>query len=388
MPMSPSTEKIVVAYLSNSISISDLNKLSQWIENDRNKELFKSYVKTHFAIISSLNDAQKHRAINRLLQDIRKEKSLIYSIKKHPIYRSAAATVLLLITLAVFLKNGEAPTVIKQSKIANTNPIEAGTNKATLTLEDGSQIALKKGMSFQTPNANSDGEQLIYQGNTEKNKKIIYNYLTVPRGGQFYVVLADGTKVWLNSESQLKYPIRFLDGETRQVELVYGEAYFEVASSSENNGTKFIVVNKSQEVAVFGTAFNIKAYKDETDIYTTLVEGKVSIVYDGKKQNLIPSYQSILNVLSSEVTVTKVDVSSEVSWKNGVFSFRSKPLHEIMKVISRWYDIDVVFENKALEHLKFRGELYKTQNINEIMTIMKSTTINSYEIIDRTIIIR
>lgn len=219
-------------------------------------------------------------------------------------------------------------------------------------------------------------------------KKIVYNYLTIPRGGQFQLKLSDGTEVWLNSETQLKYPVTFIEGETRQVELVYGEAYFEVSPSTNHNGAKFKVRTLMQEVEVLGTEFNIKAYKEETNIYTTLVEGKVVIVNGFDNQYLIPNQQSNLNLKNNTITIRSVDAYSETSWKKGLFSFKSTPLKEIMKVLSRWYDVNVVFSNPEIENIKFNGVLSKNQTIKEILTTIKNTHfIKDYDITDKKITI-
>ena len=300
---------------------------------------------------------------------------------------AAVASIVGLLAASYFFKdnlfnNSENTTPV----IVNT--IKIGTDKATLTLEDGSQIALEKGTSFQTKNANSNGEQIVYgENNSEKDLKITYNYLTIPRGGQFFVKLADGTQVWLNSESQLKYPVSFAEGKTREVELVYGEAYFDVSPSSQHNGADFKVFNNKQEIKVLGTEFNIKAYSDETNIYTTLVEGKVAVSFEDKKQNLLPNQQSNIDILSNALTVKTVEVYNEVSWKDGVFSFEEKSLKEIMKVLTRWYDVDVVFKNKSIENEEFIGVLGKDQNIEEILINIKNFgIIKHYEIEDKKIV--
>ena len=166
-----------------------------------------------------------------------------------------------------------------------------------------------------------------------------------------------------------------MDGETRKVELVYGEAYFNVSPSTEHKGAKFRVINNAQDVEVLGTQFNIKAYKDESNIYTTLVEGKVEINASGVKQILVPNQQSNVNIVNSEISVYIVDVGNEISWIKGIFSFKGKPLKDIMKVLSRWYNVDIVFENKDLESIKFKGALDKDWTIEEILSIMKSNSI-------------
>jgi ferric-dicitrate binding protein FerR (iron transport regulator) len=211
----------------------------------------------------------------------------------------------------------------------------------------------------------------------------------VPRGGQFQITLSDGTEVWLNSESQLKYPVTFTDGETRKVELVYGEGYFDVSPSTNHSGASFSVYNKSQEVKVLGTEFNIKAYKDEATIYTTLVEGKVAVTANNNNIILTPNQQSSVNLNNNTLTVNTVDIYDETSWKEGVFSFNKKSLKEIMQVLSRWYDMDVTFENKKIENIGFNGALGKEQNIEEILETIKSFGIvKNYEINNKSIIIK
>jgi transmembrane sensor len=272
--------------------------------------------------------------------------------------------------------------------IVNTT-IESGTDKATLTLGDGTQVSLEKGTSFQTQNANSNGEEIVYEAGERKTTEVAYNYLTIPRGGQFFVKLSDGTQVWLNSESQLKYPVNFIEGETRKVELVYGEAYFDVSPSTEHRGVKFKVFNQSQEIEVLGTEFNIKAYRDEPNIYTTLVEGKVRVNSAVSNQILKPNQQTNLNLEANSMTITEVNVYNEISWKDGVFIFRKKPLGDIMKVLSRWYDVDVHFANPELKDLGFNGVLGKDQNIEDILeTIKNFGVIEDYDIENNKIILK
>ena len=303
---------------------------------------------------------------------------------------AAAASVVLLISLAMLFNTnktvkrnipGPLPTVA-----VKTIPI--GSDKATLTLEDGSVVALEKGKGYTTGNASSNGEKLVYNVKS-KSKAIAANVLTIPRGGQFFVQLADSTKVWLNSESQLKYPVAFTDGQTRQVELIYGEAYFEVSPSTRHKGAKFKVKTQMQNVEVIGTEFNIKAYRDENAIYTTLVKGKVAIDNTKAKETLKPSEQSVIRKNNTDILIAKVDVYNEVSWRKGLFVFKGMPLKEIAKVLSRWYDTDIVFASPELGNVKFNGVLSKNQKLEEILTtIRNSNFINAYEIKDKTITIK
>ncbi|GAA3648715.1 FecR family protein [Flavivirga jejuensis] len=301
-----------------------------------------------------------------------------------------AASVVLLISITFVLNNRDQNVIDFEAPIIVNNNIEKGIDKAILTLEDGSEVTLEKGTAYQTTRVTSNGEEIIYEAtNNQQSTTNNYNTLTIPRGGQFYIVLSDGTKVWLNSESQLKYPVAFTNGETRQVELVYGEAYFDVSPSTAHKGAKFKVFHQSQEVEVLGTEFNIKAYKGETNIYTTLVEGKVAVSYTNKSKTLVPNQQLSLNLETNNISVAKVDIYNEVAWKDGVFSFESMPLNEIMKVLSRWYDMDVIIENTVQKEERFIGTFNKSNSIEDILMAIKSTNvINNYEINDKTLVIR
>jgi hypothetical protein len=301
---------------------------------------------------------------------------------------TAAAAVIGLLASTYFFRGTLFNNTDECIPIIVNNNIETGTDKATLTLEDGTVIALEKGRSYEAGNIKSNGDKIIY--NSKNNsKKLAYHYITIPRGGQFFVELSDGTQVWLNSETQLKYPVSFIKGETRNVELVYGEAYFDVSPSVNHKGSKFKVINQNQVVEVLGTAFNIKAYKDETHIYTTLAEGKVELDFNGKKQKLSPTQQSNFNLNTNTLSVVNVDVYNEVSWRQGVFSFENKPLKEIMKVLSRWYDMDVIFINRETENEAFTGVLGKDQNIEDILSTIKNFgIINNYYIKNKTITLK
>lgn len=338
--------------------------------------------------ISDYATINKEQAWEAILDKSKKEEEIPVIPINRPWYKYAAvASIILLLSVSYLFLNKETP-VKNPIIVVTATPIEIGKNKATLTLEDGSKVILEKGKNYKGKNINSNGEQIAYNNNTATSK-IASNYLTIPRGGQFFVQLADGTKVWLNSESQLKYPVAFTDGETRNVELVYGEAYFEVSPSTAHKGSRFEVLTKKQTVEVVGTQFNIKAYKDETNIYTTLVEGKVVVNIASQKQMLKPNQQSNLDLANNNLTISTVDVYSFVSWKDGLFSFKGMPLKEIMKVMSRWYDVDIEFANTNLEKVKFNGVLNKNQDLNEILTTIQTTKfINAYEIKNRKITIK
>lgn len=377
--------KLKVLTNSEKIELKDFAKKNSFVKEIKIKNLVDK--------IDSYSEIDTEKAWEKLEAKYQeKNKKPVFRLSKKLLFKYAAAamvTSLLAVTFLykdkIFSTSTEIPAVVVKNDIENIKP---GTDKATLTLGDGSKIALEKGTPIKTQNAHINGGEIIYKDSKQNPSKLVYNYLTIPRGGQFVIKLSDGTKVWLNSASQLKFPVAFIEGASRDVELVYGEAYFEVSKSTEHKGAHFQVYNKNQKVEVVGTEFNIKAYNDESNVYTTLVNGKVNVETGNKKLRLSPNQQLNLDLKSNTSTIKTVNAYNEISWKDGVFSFKGKPLKEIMKVISRWYDVDVIFVNKKLENVQFKGSLDKKQSLEEILSIMKSTTIDSYEIKDKTLMIK
>ena len=394
--------KLISLYTNNEISEAEFNELRQWLnEAPENTVLFTDFLQFYKKSrqIAFADNIDKDKAWNKivsklenpLVQITQQKKSKVFSMKNRWFRYSAAAIVVGVLTTTFVFRDNLFTTPEKVTPvIVDTNKgIEAGTDKATLTLSNGTVVVLKNGNTYHTQNATSNGKQIVYKTSEQKQTKIAYNYLTIPRGGQFFIKLADGTQVWLNSESQLKFPVAFVDGEIRQVELVYGEAYFDVSPSTKHKGSKFKVFNKSQEVEVVGTEFNIKAYKDETNVYTTLVKGKVDVSTANTKQRLIPNQQLNLNLKTNTSVINSIDVYDEISWKEGVFSFRRKSLEDIMKVLSRWYDLDVKFANPNLKKSGFNGIVGKDQKIEDILETIKSYgVIKDYKIINKTVILK
>jgi transmembrane sensor len=362
---------------------------------EENKLLLRYYesFQTSTAWDESLGaiDEMKSKMLVRLQNTLASEEIKVLPIKRFystTFFKFAlAASVAVLISISLLLNKNDSAK--ENTPLVVNKTIVIGTNKAILTLGNGAVIALEKGKAYSAGNVKSNGDELIYNSANNSKSENIKNYLTIPRGGQFFVQLSDGTKVWLNSESQLKYPVAFVDGETRQVELVYGEAYFEVSPSTDHKGSRFKVKTQMQNVEVMGTEFNIKAYKDEANIYTTLVNGKVAISNATTKQVLAPNQQSNLSLKNNSINITTVDAYSEIAWKKGLFVFKGMPLKAIMKVLSRWYDVDIEFANATLGNVKFNGVLNKNQKIEDILLTIKNTEfINAYEIKDNKIIVK
>lgn len=376
---------LIIKYLTDDLTDLEHEQLLIWLKKPKNLKEFRALVKENYSIDMVYGNLDEEAALRKVKSKINNNEK---PVKKLFWFYAAAAAVTLLISLTLIF-NGAEPQSTETTVVNNS--IKVGTDKATLILDDGTEIALEKGKSYKKNNLESNGNEIIYQPLTDPAvEEVVYNYLIIPRGGQYYLKLADGTKVWLNSESKLKYPTFFSDGKEREVELIYGEAYFDVSPSTEHGGSQFKVLTNQQKVAVLGTEFNIKAYPDDHYIFTTLVEGQIAVSNSngGMETILRPNQQSIIKTNYSSIEVVNTNVYNEISWKEGVFSFEQMTLKNIMKVLSRWYDIEVVFTDPNIETITFNGILRKNQQIEDILKPIQSINNITYEIKDGTIIFK
>ena len=256
--------------------------------------------------------------------------------------------------------------------------IPAGEKKATLTLADGmevhveeitAQILQEKGMNIEYRNG-----EIVYHKSEEKTTEVVYNKLEVPRGGECMIKLDDGTKVWVNAETKLKYPVTFV-GDRREV-VLEGEAFFDVAK----NEKPFIVKTSFGDVRVLGTAFGISAYASEPESYTTLVRGKVSVEREGIKPVVILPGEQVVTSKDGKMIKQQVDVEEFVGWKDGIYVFKEKSLGEIMKTLERWYNISVDFQEKSLVDLPFTGNLKRYDDINVFFDALTRTGDMKYRV--------
>jgi hypothetical protein len=355
---------LIIKFLNKEANRRELEELDDWLSDQNNITIFNNLVRIHYLTTSCMADYDLHKAKESIKQKVKsnKRKGRLHTYTKI----SIAASILLAIGL---IFGGR---YFKKETVSVPNKIVIGSDKAVLTLENGDQVALEKGKSFQKGTMRSNGEQIVYgtHERTDEGDDVLYNYLTIPRGGQFYLQLSDGTKVWLNSETKLKYPVTFYQGQTREVELVYGEAYFEVTPSTQNKGSDFSVVSNDQTISVLGTEFNVSAYKDDDEIVTTLVGGRIALEKGNSRKTLRPNQQSRIQKNMDQIEVIDMDASQAISWVNGVFIFDGESLGEIMKVLSRWYDIDVIFESAQRKDFNFTGILERTKSFDDILTLI------------------
>ncbi|MHA7942676.1 FecR family protein [Formosa sp. 3Alg 14/1] len=370
-------EKIIVKYINQEANYSELQILEKFLRNKNGIRIFNQFVKTQYISTLFMVEYDINKAKTSIKSKLKKGERL----KRLRLYRGmaiAASVILIFGTAFYYVSSGYQDNINKVGK--ENHLIISGTDKAILTLENGDEVVLEKGEQFQKDKVRSNGEALIYD--KEQNEVVSqqqYNYLTIPRGGQFFVKLSDGTEIWLNSETKLKYPTVFMEGISREVELIYGEAYFKVSPSTEHKGSGFHVISKYQEVNVLGTEFNIRAYNNDDVIATTLVEGAIKIQKENITETLKPNQQAIISPKSEKILVNEIDVSQEISWVNGLFSFNEKPLEEIMEVLSRWYNTEVVFENSKQKKFVFTGILEKTESVDGILRLIEATSENQLE---------
>ncbi len=299
---------------------------------------------------------------------------------------AAAASVLLLLSIGgYFIFNNLAPKQIadieKQQQF-NKNDVAPGGNKAILTLANGTQIVLDSaanGALTQQGNTKIiklDNGQLAYNPLNQKPGEILYNTISTPKGGQYQIVLADGSKVWLNAASSLRFPASF-SGKERKVQLT-GEGYFEVA---KNAAMPFRVSVNGIQVEVLGTHFDVNAYSDESTIKTTLLEGSVKIKNEMPANSGSPS---ILLAPGEQADFTKdhnfkinshANLEEVIAWKDGNFEFNNTPVTDIMRQVSRWYDVEVDYRGGQPAH-KLTGKISRNVNLSQLIGMLQYTGVN------------
>lgn len=311
-------------------------------------------------------------------------------IRRMPVRRTwpwaaAAAAVVLLLGGALFtgvFRNEKTPQPATSAQTASVTP---GSTKAVLTLADGSTIML-----------DSSGNRVIQQGvatihqnagaleyaASSRQATTSYNILTTPTGGQYQLTLPDGSRIWLNASSSLRFPTAF-SGSERIVELK-GEAYFEIAK--DMNMPFKVKVNNDMEVAVLGTHFNIMAYADESHVTTTLLEGAVKVLNRNKEVLLNVGQQALFNHRTKDLKVTPGDVEGAVAWKNSYFKFTDESIQSVMRKIARWYDVEVEYQGNVNQKALW-GTISRFENITEVLQMLELTGTMHFSMEGRKVIV-
>ncbi|WP_439584982.1 FecR domain-containing protein [Dyadobacter bucti] len=305
------------------------------------------------------------------------------------LWSKIAAAVVLVLGLGWYWWGGQQDAKLAKAPDTQSDfrDLPPGGNKAVLTLGDGSSIVLDNAGNGNlaqqggTDIIKSGSGELVYNSGKTRGSAPVFNTIETPKGGQYHVVLSDGTGVWLNAASSLRFPTVFT-GTERRVEIK-GEVYFEVA---HNKQMPFIVKAAETEIAVLGTHFNVMAYSNETVMRTTLLEGSVKVSRDGFSAMLTPGQQARMRVTSGSIEVLKdVDTEKELSWKNGYFQFEDENLESIMRQVSRWYDVEVAYEGNTSSE-RFTGRLPRNSNVSKLLKILSLSGVK-FRIEDKTIIV-
>jgi len=380
---------VISRNLFGKLSDSENEEFQEWLENDPKHKNYAEQSADFYSMIE--NDELERPDVDKAIAQFKSytSKNKTRSLKFNVILKYAAA-ILIPISIGVFVMLQTAQ-VENDLLSSNIDLIGPGSSKAELLLADGERVTLDKN---DTLFEKIDGTEihnlsgvLSYKTNLNKTKLETYNTLNIPRGGEYQLQLADGTKVWLNSATSFKYPTNFT-GDKRIVYLS-GEAFFDV---SHNKDMPFIVKVDDLNVKVLGTSFNVKAYSEEDEVLTTLVDGKVEVLAQGMdarlKTILRPDFQARYLKSSKTVKVDSVNTEIFISWKDGVFILDNANLEEISEILSRWYDVNFFFANEKVKENHFTGRMKKYENLQDILELLEQLSDVEFEIKNKAVIVQ
>ena len=374
--------RLIAEELTGTIDERDRAVLTRWLDED------ERHRKEYTNILESLktgNEVCKDQERGRQIMESRWR-----TVKSHTIRKTVrwitwskyAAVILLFVSMGIFWFVNEEEQEVENVAVTK---IEHGSMKAQLVLANGRRVDLVPETNLQLEEEEG-GTRILTLDNMVKysgmdslvgqSTEVKYNTLIVPRGGEFSLELADGTRVWLNTESKLRYPVAFT-GDERRVEMD-GEVYFEVAKNREK---PFVVTVNGVDIRVLGTSFNVSAYQE--DVVTTLVTGKVQLKKGDEQVVLLPNQQAIWS--DDKFKVKQVDARNYVLWKEGIFYFEDVDLEMILDDMARWYNVNIFYVNPTLKKMKFSVEIKRYEDINEILRRIEQTKRVKFEIKDRTI---
>lgn len=374
----------------SDISEEERNLLNAWLDESSEHREFYREIKTFLCSPESFRPTEER--IRRFKASYEVRLTVAERRKRrHRMVRiggEVAASCILSVGMACFLW-WQVTSSVKEPLLTENRPtatILPGTQKAILVTGEGKTVNLNPetadveiGEGVKAKNSNHG---LIYSDTLTAGIEDTENQLIVPRGGEYAIVLSDGTRVWLNSASELKYPVHFA-GDMRRVYLK-GEAYFQVAHDRQK---AFIVVTDDIEVKVYGTEFNINTRVADY-VQTTLVRGAVSIKTERSAEKMLkPGQLAQFDRLTGETEIKNVDVSNYIGWKSGVYIFEDKSIEQIMDELSLWYDIEVFFRNNTSRNRHFSGSLPRYREIDDMLKVIEKTSHVRFEVKGKTIIV-
>ena len=387
MKVTKDIHELILSYLREDISEEEMSRLRVWLgENERHQRLLeelrdKDVLQREIGEYVSFDTSRRWGQLKEAMEEpVRKGRSLL------KVWGAVAAVVVAFVGgLLYWQMTGSPQPEVKQVAIAR---IEQGGMRAVLITETGQQVVLQ-GLKdtclnitgTETLNIREDGS--LKYSLSALSSMSEWHTLRIPKGGEYKIVLDDGTEIWLNSASELKYPAHFV-GNERRVQLT-GEAYFQVA---RNEAAPFIVETRDMDVKVLGTSFNVSVYEDEESCHATLVEGRVEVndKVNGEKVVLTPGKQALLR--GGEMTVREVNTKLYTLWRLDRFTFASEDMEGVIRKLSRWYNVDFFFANSSMKQKRFTGSLPKYADISQVLKMIEMTTDIKFEIKEHTIMIQ
>ncbi|GAA4812976.1 FecR family protein [Litoribaculum gwangyangense] len=375
--------KLIIKYLNRQATLLERNELESWLEKDNNYKLFKGYVKINYLIDLNMDMFDTDDSKKELLELINKEKKQ-FKIRKYTRLMKYAAIAILFLGIGYFYQQGyftkDSEIIIPKESV--TLQLENG-NIEVLN-EDGSKnIIDNQGNLLGAQN----GSLLVYNNSISK-EKLVYNTLSVPYGKRFEIKLSDGTNVHLNAGSSLKYPVKFIEGEIREV-FSEGQVYFDVAKDEDH---PFVVTTDKISVRVLGTQFSVSSYTEDKDVSTVLVEGTVSI-YDNNKSYspetatlLSPGFKADWNKKEGRIKIQVADIEMQTAWIDGKIIFRHVPFENIVKKLERHYNVEIINNNKGFSKDLITAS-FDVETIEEVFKVISEIHPINYKIESNTVII-
>ena len=381
--------RIIAASLRGKANDEEQRTLGEWLSvSTRNKNIydgFKDGKRLEQKIVESrqINWEKDYQQFITKRQRTRKNRRI------KTIIRYAAILTLPLVAAGIFLlqKND------RQAIVSISEVIKPGEHKAVLITGGGERITLSD--STLSPIQEQNGMIVNVMNNKVfytlpedslcTQESPIFNTLQIPRGGEYFLTLADGTEVWLNAETEIRYPVQFTGN--KRVVYLDGEAYFTVAPDKKK---PFTVVSTHASVSVLGTQFNFRAYPDEQDVQTTLVSGSVIMQSEKYKQQikLVPGEQGVLEKRSANLTKQEVNTYLYTAWKDGRFAFRDARLEDLFNILARWYDLSIFYQSPEAKDIRFTGDLNKTDDFKSILKIIEQNERVIFTVNQRTVFIQ
>ena len=359
----------IADYCIGRINAEEAGKLREWIDKaSENRELFEQYLKTVKInrMVEGADWLDEERAWQELAGKIRRGR--IKSFYRRLSLGAAVVIIFIGLGMAFWQRNKLTEQEVQLIQIL------PGSTKATLILANGSQIDLTRGdlKEVITTEALIENDSLLglqYNHIKLRDEQPVFHTVKVPVAGEYHFTLSDGTKVWMNSDSELRFPVNFTSN--RREIFIKGEAYFEVEPDRER---PFIVHANQVSIQVLGTKFNVSAYGESQQVLTTLVQGGVNVKYAGLQTELQPGFQAVTDIKAGTMDRREVEVGMYTSWTKGIFEYENMPLSDIAVQLSRWYDVRIIFAAPEFANRRFTGVVRKYDVLNDVLSIIEQTT--------------